>query len=59
MILLATLAISLGAALQASTGLGAGMVSFPLLALISLDLVPGPLIFASFSFHLYGLQGAK
>ena len=51
--ILATLAICLGAVLQAATGLGAGMVSFPLLALISLKLVPGPLIFASFFLSIY------
>lgn len=39
--------ITLGAVLQASTGLGAGLVTVPLLALISLELIPGPLIFAS------------
>jgi uncharacterized protein len=42
-----SLAITTGAILQASTGLGAGLVVVPLLALISLDLVPGPVIFAS------------
>jgi len=42
-----TLAITTGAVLQASTGLGAGLVVVPLLALISLDLVPGPVILAS------------
>lgn len=40
-------AITLGAILQASTGLGAGLVVVPLLSLISLALVPGPVIFAS------------
>ncbi|MGH8531229.1 MAG: TSUP family transporter [Gammaproteobacteria bacterium] len=39
--------ITIGAVLQASTGFGAGLVVVPLLALISLDLVPGPVIFAS------------
>ncbi|MGH8593728.1 MAG: sulfite exporter TauE/SafE family protein, partial [Gammaproteobacteria bacterium] len=39
--------ITLGAVLQASTGLGAGLIIVPLLGLISLELVPGPLIFAS------------
>jgi uncharacterized membrane protein YfcA len=43
------LAITLGAILQASTGFGAGLVVVPLLALISFDLVPGPVIFASVS----------
>ncbi len=40
-------AITLGAVLQAATGLGAGLVIVPLLGLISLTLIPGPLIFAS------------
>lgn len=39
--------ITLGAILQASTGLGAGLVIVPLLGLISLELIPGPVIFAS------------
>ncbi|HJU05007.1 MAG TPA: sulfite exporter TauE/SafE family protein [Nitrospiraceae bacterium] len=43
------LSITLGAVLQASTGLGAGLVVVPFLALISLELVPGPVIFASVS----------
>lgn len=42
-----TIVITLGSVLQASTGLGAGLVTVPLLALISLELIPGPLIFAS------------
>lgn len=45
--LLATLTVMLGAVLQAATGLGAGLIVVPLLALIRLDLVPGPVIFAS------------
>lgn len=40
-------AVALGAILQASTGLGGGLVIVPLLALIDLELVPGPLILAS------------
>jgi uncharacterized protein len=39
--------ITLGSILQASTGLGSGLITVPLLALISLELIPGPLIFAS------------
>jgi uncharacterized protein len=39
--------ITLGSVLQASTGLGSGLITVPLLALISLELIPGPLIFAS------------
>ena len=52
-LLLATLAMTFGAMLQAATGLGAGMVAFPLIALISLKLVPGPLIFSTFFLSLY------
>ncbi len=50
---LATVAMTLGALLQAATGLGAGMVAFPLIALISLKLVPGPLIFSTFFLSFY------
>jgi uncharacterized membrane protein YfcA len=46
-LLASTGAVTLGAALQAATGLGAGLVIVPLLALISLAWVPGPVIFAS------------
>ncbi len=42
-----TLLISVGALMQAVTGLGAGLVVVPLLALVSINLVPGPVIFAS------------
>lgn len=46
-LLLATVFVSMGALLQAVTGLGAGLVIVPLLALISLELIPGPMIFGS------------
>ena len=39
--------IALGSTLQASTGFGAGLIVVPLLALIHLEFVPGPVIFAS------------
>lgn len=39
--------IALGSTLQASTGLGAGLLVVPLLALINLEFVPGPVMFAS------------
>ncbi len=39
--------LALGSVLQAATGLGAGLVVVPLLALISLDFVPGPVILAA------------
>lgn len=45
--LLSTAVVTSGALLQSATGLGAGLVVVPLLALISLDLVPGPMVFAS------------
>lgn len=45
--LLVTAFVSLGALLQSVTGLGAGLIVVPLLALVSVDLVPGPIIFAS------------
>jgi uncharacterized membrane protein YfcA len=43
----ANLAVMLGAILQASTGLGAGLIIVPLIALVSLEFVPGPLVLAS------------
>lgn len=43
----ATLTVTLGAVLQAATGLGAGLLVVPLLALINAKLIPGPVIFAS------------
>ena len=46
-LLLACAAITLGATLQAASGLGAGLIIVPLLALIDTHLVPGPMIFAS------------
>ena len=46
-ILAANAVLSLGSVLQAATGLGAGLVVVPLLALISLDFVPGPVILAA------------
>ncbi len=46
------LAITLGAILQASTGFGAGLIIVPLLALISLDLIPGPMVLASLALSL-------
>ena len=45
--LAANIAVMLGAILQASTGLGAGLIIVPLLALVSLVFVPGPLVLAS------------
>ena len=50
----------LGAILQASTGLGAGLVIVPLLALVSLIFVPGPLVLASMALSgLMAYQGRR
>ena len=46
-ILVANGVLALGSVLQAATGLGAGLVVVPLLALISLEFVPGPVILAA------------
>ncbi|OED43910.1 hypothetical protein AB833_02710 [Chromatiales bacterium (ex Bugula neritina AB1)] len=43
-LVLANLAVALGATVQTATGLGFAMVAAPLLALISLQLVPGPML---------------
>lgn len=45
--ILSTVFVSAGALLQAATGLGAGLIIVPLLALLSYELIPGPMIFAS------------
>jgi len=39
--------VSLGSVLQAATGLGAGIIIVPLLALINIELIPGPTLCAS------------
>lgn len=46
-IVLSTMFVSLGALLQAVTGLGAGLIVVPLLAILSVELIPGPMIFGS------------
>jgi uncharacterized membrane protein YfcA len=53
----ASLAVVLGAVVQATSGVGGGFVIVPLLAWIDLSLVPGPLIFASLS--LSGLMAFR
>ena len=56
----ANLAVMLGAILQASTGLGAGLIIVPLLALVSLIFVPGPLVLASMALSgLMAYQGRR
>jgi len=49
---LATLAVTTGSLVQSVTGMGSGFVIVPLLALIDLSLVPGPLVFASLALSL-------
>jgi uncharacterized membrane protein YfcA len=42
-------AVMLGSVMQAATGFGAGLIIVPLLALVSLEFLPGPLVLASMS----------
>ncbi|MDP2326371.1 MAG: sulfite exporter TauE/SafE family protein [Gammaproteobacteria bacterium] len=49
---MATGVIIVGAVLQAATGMGTGILIVPLLALINLDLVPGPTVMASVALSL-------
>jgi uncharacterized protein len=56
----ANAAVLLGAILQASTGLGAGLIIVPLLALISLDFIPGPIVLASVALSgIMAVQGRR
>jgi uncharacterized protein len=56
----ANIAVMLGAILQASTGLGAGLIIVPLIALVSLIFVPGPLVLASMALSgLMAWQGRR
>jgi uncharacterized protein len=59
-LLLANVAVLLGAILQASTGLGAGLIIVPLLALISLQFIPGPIVLASIALSgVMAIQGRR
>ena len=53
----ATLAVLLGSVVQVASGIGGGFVIVPLLALVDLNLIPAPLIFASLS--LSGLMAVR
>jgi uncharacterized membrane protein YfcA len=56
----ANAAVLLGAILQAATGLGAGLIIVPLLALVSLDFVPGPVVLASVALSgIMAVQGRR
>ena len=46
-LIIATLAVVFASVMQASTGLGVGLLLVPLLALIDINYVPGPVILAS------------
>lgn len=46
-------AVMLGAILQSATGFGAGLIIVPLLALVSLEFLPAPLILASMSLSAF------
>ena len=46
-IILSITFVSIGSLLQATTGLGAGLIIVPLLGLISVELIPAPVIFGS------------
>jgi uncharacterized membrane protein YfcA len=47
MLVLASLVMAIGAALQAAVGLGLALFAVPLLALIDVRLIPGPMLLAS------------
>ena len=52
--------IFLGAVVQAATGLGAGLLIVPFLALINIEFIPGPVIFASLALsYLMAYRGRK
>jgi hypothetical protein len=52
--------VFLGAVVQAATGLGAGLLIVPFLALINIEFVPGPVIFASLALsYLMAYRGRK
>ena len=53
----ATLAVLLGSVVQVASGVGGGFIIVPLLALVDLNLIPAPLIFASLS--LSGLMAVR
>ena len=57
--MIANCAILLGSVVQTTTGMGFAMVSVPLLALISLDFVPGPTIFVNIFLTLLMLNDGK
>lgn len=58
-IIIANGAILLGSAVQTTAGMGFAMVAVPLLALISLDFVPGPTIFVNLFLTVLMLSDGK
>jgi uncharacterized membrane protein YfcA len=53
--LLANFAVVLASLVQTSTGMGFAMIAAPLLALVSLDFVPGPMLFVNLFLSLFML----
>ncbi|WP_455211846.1 TSUP family transporter [Kaarinaea lacus] len=54
------LVIFIGSIVQAATGLGAGLLIVPFLALINIEFIPGPVIFASLALsYLMAYRGRK
>lgn len=57
--LIANCAVVLATAVQTSTGMGFAMIAAPLLALISIDFVPGPMLFANLFLALFMLGDGR
>lgn len=57
--LIANVAIILASLVQTSTGMGFAMIAVPLLALISVDLVPGPVLFVNLFLSLMMLGDGR
>ena len=52
-ILLVTLVVSIGAALQASVGYGMGLIAIPFLVMIDPDFIPGAMLLSAFSISIF------
>ena len=59
MLLLANCAVLLGSIVQASTGMGFAMIAAPLLAIINLELVPGPMLLVNLCLTIMMLGEAR
>lgn len=58
-LILANLAVSLASLIQTSTGMGFAMIAAPLLALISLEFVPGPMLFVNLFLAVFMLGDGR